>query len=234
MPQPISHSVLVVEDEEGIRLGLEDLLHVAGYAVEMAEDGEEALQRALQRSFDAIVLDLILPVRDGLSVCRELRKKGIDTPVLMLTAKTELEDMLRGFSVGADDYLTKPFRALELLARLRALLKRGRPSIEARTPHGHTSGGLFADRETGLVWVGDKPVALQTREHALLLYFMAHPAETLTRERLLREVWKSELEDSTRTVDVRVASLRKKIENDPEHPRRIRTVFGEGYEFVPS
>ena len=226
------YRVLVAEDEEGIRLGLEDYLHVAGYEVETVVDGEEALQSATQRRFDAIILDLILPERDGLSVCKELRNQGIETPVLMLTAKTELEDMLRGFSVGGDDYLTKPFRALELLARLRALLKRGHSQAAPRIPHSQLADGLYADPTTGIVWLHGKPLALAAKEHALLLYFMAHPGETLTRDRLLKEVWNSELGESTRTIDVRIASLRKKIEEDPERPRRIQTVFGEGYAFV--
>ena len=183
--------------------------------------------------FDAIVLDLILPGRDGLSVCRELRERGIDTPVLMLTAKMELQDMLRGYSVGADDYLTKPFRPSEMLARLRALLKRGVAPSETDTSGGESNQGLYVDCRRGLVWLAGKPLKLTSTEHALLLYFAEHPAEPLSRERLLREVWDSRLEDTTRTVDAHIASLRKKVEDDPESPRRIRTVCGEGYEFVP-
>ena len=227
------YRVLVVEDEEGIRTGLEDYLHVAGYDVEVAADGEEALQLTRQRGFDAIVLDLILPVVDGLSVCKELRTRGINTPVLMLTAKTDLEDILRGFTVGADDYLTKPFRALELLARLRALLKRSGSQGESNTPPRQTTEGLSVDPVRGIVLLDGKPVALTAKEYALLLFFVGHPTEVLTRDRILQEIWGSELGESTRTVDSRVSSLRKKIEADSESPRRIRTVFGEGYEFVP-
>lgn len=227
------YRVLVVEDEEGIRVGLEDYLHVAGYDVEVAADGEEALQLTRKRGFDAIVLDLILPVVDGLSVCKELRTRGIDTPVLMLTAKTDLEDILRGFTVGADDYLTKPFRALELLARLRALLKRSESQDTSNTAPRQTTEGLSVDPVRGIVLLDGKSVALTAKEYALLLFFVGHPTEVLTRDRILQEIWNSELGESTRTVDSRVSSLRKKIEADPESPRRIRTVFGEGYEFVP-
>ena len=227
------YRVLVVDDEAGIRLALEDDLRVAGYEVETAEDGEAALRCALSREFDAIVLDLILPVKDGLSVCAELRNRGIDTPILMLTAKTRLEDMLRGFSVGADDYLTKPVEALELLARMRAVLKRSLPPTDSRTSQGNVIGGLRVDTRNGIVWRGSKAVPLSAKEYELLLYFTAHPGETLTRDRLLRDVWESGLKASTRTLDVHVGSLRRKIEGGQGSARWIRTVFGEGYEFVP-
>ena len=226
------YRVLVVEDEAGIRLGLEDSLRVAGYAVETVEDGEAALGRAASGNFDVIVLDLILPDRDGLSVCVELRNRGIRTPILMLTAKTRLEDMLRGFSVGADDYLTKPFEVMELLARIRAVLNRSR-TASGETSRDHVIGSLRFDARTGVVWRASDPVGLSAKESKLLLYFLAHPDETLTRERLLREVWESKLQAATRTIDLHVASLRKKIGDDPANPRWIRTVYGEGYEFVP-
>ena len=214
------YRVLVVEDEAGIRLGLEDSLRVAGYAVETVEDGEAALGRAASGNFDVIVLDLILPDRDGLSVCVELRNRGIRTPILMLTAKTRLEDMLRGFSVGADDYLTKPFEVMELLARMRAVLNRSR-TASGETSRDHVIGSLRFDARTGVVWRASDPVGLSAKESKLLLYFLAHPDETLTRERLLREVWESKLQAATRTIDLHVASLRKKIGDDPANPRWI-------------
>ena len=229
----MSYCVLVVEDDAGIRLGLKDSLRIAGYDVHTAEDGEEALSRALKGGLDAIVLDLMLPVMDGVSVCEQLRNKGVYTPVLMLTAKTELEDVVRGFAVGADDYLTKPFEALELLARIRALLNRSQPPGDRRINQGRVIGGLCVDIRKGVVWRGGEPVELSATERALLRYFIAHSGQTLTRERLLREVWNSRLSGSTRTIDAHVASLRRKIGDNPERPRWIRTVFGQGYEFVP-
>ena len=229
----MSYCVLVVEDDVGIRLGLEDSLRIAGYEIHTAADGEAALARALQGGLDAIILDLMLPLMDGVSVCAELRKRGVDTPVLMLTAKTELEDVLRGFSVGADDYVTKPFDALELLARIRAVLNRSKPPGAAKATEGHVIGGLSVDIRNGIVWREGQAVALSTMERALLRYFIAYPDQTLTRERLLREVWNSRLSGSTRSIDAHVASLRRKIGDDPDRPRWIRTVFGEGYEFVP-
>jgi DNA-binding response OmpR family regulator len=225
------YRVLVVEDEAGIRLGLEDSLRVAGYAVETVEDGEAALGRAASGNFDVIVLDLILPDRDGLSVCVELRNRGIRTPILMLTAKTRLEDMLRGFSVGADDYLTKPFEVMELLARMRAVLNRSQTASGQRSQY-HVIGSLRFDARTGVVWRASSQVGLSAKESRLLLYFLAHPAETLTRERLLRDVWESKLEASTRTIDLHVASLRKKIGDAPANPRWICTAYGAGYEFL--
>ena len=229
----MSYCVLVVEDDVGIRLGLEDSLRIAGYEIYTAEDGEAALARATRVGLDAIILDLMLPLMDGASVCAELRNRGIDTPVLMLTAKTELEDVLRGFSVGADDYPTKPFDALELLARIRAVLNRSKPAGEAKATQGRGIGGLSVDIRNGIVWREGQAVALSTMERALLRYFIAYPDQTLTRERLLREVWNSRLSGSSRSIDAHVASLRRKIGDNPDRPRWIRTVFGEGYEFVP-
>ena len=229
----MAYSVLVVEDDVGIRIGLEDSLRIAGYDVHAAGDGEAALDRALQGGLDVIVLDLMLPVMDGLSVCAELRKKGVDTPVLVLTAKTELDDILRGFAIGADDYVTKPFEALELLARIRAVVNRSQSTANEPAAGGRVIGGLCVDIRHGIVWRDGQPVELSTMERALLRYFVAHPDQTLTRERIFREVWNSRLHESSRAIDAQVASLRRKLGDDPGQPRLIRTVFGEGYEFVP-
>lgn len=227
------YRVLLVEDEVGIRVGLEDSLRVAGYEVETADDGEEALQRASQGGFDVIVLDLILPVKDGIAVCEELRGKGIDTPILMLTAKAQLEERLRGFAVGADDYLTKPFEVLELLARIRAVLRRSLPTTGEKTSQVHVFGDVRVDTKQATVWRANERLRLSMKEYELLHYFVTHPVETLGRHRLLNEVWKYQKETPTRTVDVHVGWLRRKIEEDPANPRWIRTVYGKGYEFVP-
>ena len=229
----MSYRVLVVEDEDSVRLGLEDCLRIAGYDVETAEDGQAALGRAMRGGLDVIVLDLILPAMDGVSVCSELRSMGIDTPVLMVTAKSRLEDRLRGFSVGADDYLTKPFESLELLARVKALLNRSQSRTDGETEQGSSAGDSSLDLRDGVVWYGNRPLELSNKEHALLRYLIAHPHQVLSRERILKALWRSPLGESTRTVDVHVASLRRKIGDDPARPRRIRTAYGEGYEFVP-
>ena len=225
-----SARLLLVEDDAGIRVGIEDTLRVAGYEVETADDGEAALQLASEGGFDAIILDLILPLKDGVLVCQELRERGIDTPVLMLTARNQLKDMLRGFAVGADDYLTKPFEILELLARIRAALHRNVPRTGSGDSHTHSFGDVTVDTTHGTVWRANERVQLSRKEYELLHYFVTHPREALTRRRLLEEVWKSKPETPSRTVDVHVGWLRKKFEDDSESPRWIRTVYGKGYE----
>lgn len=225
--------LLLVEDEAGVRLGIEDNLRVAGYQVETADDGEEALELAVEGGFDAIILDLILPLKDGVLVCRELREKGIDTPVLMLTARTEVKDILRGFAVGADDYLTKPFEVMELLARIRAILHRTLPPEDKEDHQVHSFGEMRVDTTHGTVWRANERVNLSAKEYALLHYFVTHPNEPLTRQRLLEEVWRSKSNAQSRTVDVHVGWLRKKIEDNPSNPRWIRSVYRKGYEFAP-
>ena len=227
------HRVLLVEDEIGMRIGLEDNLRIAGYEVETAEDGEQALQRALQGRFDAILLDLILPVKDGLAVCQELRGKGIDTPVLMLTAKSQLEERLRGFAVGADDYLVKPFDFMELLARIRVALRRSLSSGGGRTESLYEFGDVQVDAKRAMALRGSERLPLTEKEYKLLHYFVTHPSETIPRNRLLEEVWGSPPGSPTRTVDVHINWLRGKIEDDPQNPRWIRSVYGEGYKFIP-
>ena len=232
-PQSRSARLLVVEDEEGIRIGIEDSLRVAGYEVETAEDGETALQLASERGFDAIILDLILPRMDGIVVCQELRKRGVDSPIVMLTARNQMPDMLRGFAVGADDYMTKPFEFVELLARVRAVLQRTVPRTGSGESQVYSFGNVSVDTRHGTVWRANERLRLSAKEYELLKYLVTHPRESLTRKRLLREVWKSNPLTTSRTVDVHVGWLRKKVEVDPESPRLIRTVYGKGYEFVP-
>ena len=225
--------VLLVEDEIGLRVGLEDSLRIAGYEVETADDGEEALRRASLGGFDAILLDLILPLKDGLTVCQELRSNGIDTPVLMLTAKSQLEDRLRGFAVGADDYLIKPVEVMEMLARIRAVLHRSSSSGGDGSRPVHEFGDLRVDSRHAAVWRADARLSLSEQEYKLLQYLVTHPNETLTRQHLLKELWDSHPGGLSRTVDVHVNWLRRKIEADPKNPRWIRTVYGKGYKFVP-
>ena len=229
----MSYRLLVVEDEASVRIGMEDRLRVAGYDVETVEDGEAALARALRGGLDGIVLDVMLPAVDGVSVCEQLRSLGFNTPILMVTAKSGLEEMLRGFAVGADDYLTKPFEALELLARVRALLNRSQFTIDTKTEQNTVVGNLRVDFRNSVVWNGGQSVGLSTKEQGLLRFLMEHPNQVLSRERIFGAVWRIPPNESSRTVDVHVASLRKKIGDDPARPSRIRTVYGEGYEFVP-
>lgn len=231
------HRVLLVDDEIGIRLALADRLRVAGYEVETAEDGESALQLAADRGFDAILLDLILPKMDGVTVCEELRRSGIDTPVLMLTVKSDLDDRVRGFVAGADDYMAKTTDIIEVLARLKAVLRRTSPTTgHARTAADkamHRFGEVRVDPTDNTVWRGNERIELSRKEYELLSYFLVHPSEVLARGRLLKEIWRFDSDTPSRTVDVHIAGLRKKLENDPAHPRWFRTVRGKGYEFVP-
>ena len=199
--------VLLVEDEAGLRLTLTDRLGSEGYIVETASDGESGLARAVSGGFDLIVLDVMLPKMNGFDVCREARQRGVTTPILMLTARGQVVDRVVGLKLGADDYLTKPFETIELMARLEALLRR----VEV------TRGG--------------EPIELSAREFKLLRYFIEHRGAALSREALLAEVWGYDEMPLTRTVDVHVAGLRQKVDN-PKAPEYIVTVHGHGYKFV--
>ena len=235
----MSYRVLVVDDEIGIRVPIADRLRVAGYEVEMAEDGESALQLASDGRFDAILLDLILPKMDGLTVCEELRRIDVDTPVLMLTVKSDLDDRVRGFAAGADDYMGKTTDIIELLARLKAVLRRTSSGTRQSQPPErsgavHKLGDLRVDTLEGTVRRDNERIELSRREYDLLRYFLRHPFQVLTRGMLLKEIWRFDPGTPTRTVDFHIMGLRKKLEDDPAHPRWFRTVRGKGYEFVPS
>jgi len=224
--------LLLAEDEPSLVITLTDRLHAEGYAVEAVRDGESALLRALGGGFDLLVLDVMLPGRDGFEVCRELRRQGSPLPVLMLTARTQVVDRVVGLKLGADDYLTKPFEAVELLARIEALLRRAGGAVGEG--NGITAfGDVQADFRRSQVRLGGVEVALAPRELELLQYFVAHPGEVLSRDRLLDEVWGYDAAVQSRTVDVHVATLRQKLEADAAHPRFFRTVHGRGYRFVP-
>ena len=227
----MGYRILLVEDEVGIRVALEDRLRVVGYEVETADNGRVAVERASEGGIDLIILDLILPGMDGLEVCQELRQGGIFTPVLMLTARAQLEDKLRGFAQGADDYLTKPFDFLELLARTKALLRRSAEADADEPPRTYKFGNVTLDARQSTVFVDGERLSLSMKEYDLLYFFVRNAGETLARERLLSEVWNYEKGMPTRTVDVHVGWLRRKIKDDPRNPRWIRTVYGVGYRF---
>ena len=223
--------VLIVEDEEALVLALRDRLLAEGYEVEWASDGQRGLERAARERFDAVVLDLMLPGRSGFEVCRELRAAGVETPILMLTARGQLDDKVLGFKLGADDYLTKPFEVPELVARLEALLRRERRlKTSARR---FRVGALELDVEGRELRRDGQPIALSAKEFDLLCYFVEHPGVVLSRERLLDEVWGYDATTCTRTVDVHVSWLRQKIEDEPGRPQRIVTVHRRGYKLVP-
>jgi two-component system alkaline phosphatase synthesis response regulator PhoP len=225
-------SILLVEDEHALRMTLGDRLRKEGYLVECAADGEEGLGKATEMPFDLIILDIMLPRRDGLSVCGGIRRSGVITPILMLTARGRTPDKVAGLKTGADDYVTKPFKMPELLARVEALLRRA----PARVPVSvavHEFGRFRVDVRGTEVLRDGEAISLSAREFQLLRFFLEHPQTTLSREELLTRVWGYDASTFTRTVDVHVASLRQKLEDDPRQPLHLLTVQGLGYKFRP-
>jgi two-component system, OmpR family, alkaline phosphatase synthesis response regulator PhoP len=222
--------ILLIEDEPGLVLTLTDRLTREGYTVESAADGESGLERATHEPFDLLLLDLMLPRMSGFDVCRELRRRSIDTPVVMLTARGAVVDKVVGLKLGADDYVTKPFEMAELLARVEAHLRRA--PLPPHPSEGHAFGDVRIDFRKAEATKDGAPLELSAREFQLLRYFVEHRGATLTREELLNEVWGYNSMPSTRTVDVHVAWLRQKIEPNPRHPQFILTVHGMGYKFA--
>jgi len=226
-----SPMVLLVEDERGLSLTLGDRLRAEGHRVALAGTLRDAARVLDQDDFDLVILDRMLPDGDGLDLCRRLRERGTATPVLMLTARGAVPDRVSGLRAGADDYLVKPFDTAELLARVEALLRRTGWT-------GTGAGGRYRFGEVELdvpaaeCRVRGEPVALSARLFRLLCFFIEHRGEMLSRDRLLNEVWGYDSNPSTRTVDVHVAWLRRRIEADPAHPVHIVTAHGLGYKFV--
>ena len=223
--------VLLVEDEEGLIITLTDRLRSEGFDVKSATDGEAGLSLALAESFDLIILDVMLPKKNGLDVCRDLRRKNITTPILMLTAKGETIDKVLGLKLGADDYLTKPFEVMELLARIEALLRRS-PFANQNSIEKFRFGGISVDFRRATVERENQQIELSALEFKLLQYLIEHSGEVIKRDELLDEVWGYDAMPSTRTVDVHIAWLRQKLEENPRYPRFIQTVHGFGYKFV--
>src|SRR5205085_9917594 len=222
-------SILLVEDEAALRATLGDRLRGEGYVVDTAVDGIEAVEKAANQPFDLIILDLMLPARNGFDVCRDIRQAGMATPILILTARDETTDKVVGLKLGADDYVTKPFEAAELMARIDALLRR----VPIRTGQGtHEFGSIFVDVKRSKVTLARKPVYITAREFQLLCYFLGRPGITIPRKELLQAVWGYVVDSLTRTVDAHVASLRQKLEENPKRPELIVTVSGTGYKFV--
>ena len=227
----LSPRILLVEDEAGLRLTLTDRLGSEGYSVETAGDGETGLARASGGGFDLIVLDVMLPRMNGFDVCREVRQRGVTTPILMLTARGQVVDKVVGLKLGADDYLTKPFETIELMARLEALLRR-RPSAAQPGGEAYRFGDVVVDFRRMEVTRAGATVELSAREFKLLRHFIEHRGATLSRDALLAEVWGYDEMPLTRTVDVHVAGLRQKVEANPRSPEYILTVHGLGYKFA--
>ncbi|MGH9386745.1 MAG: response regulator transcription factor [Vicinamibacterales bacterium] len=223
--------LLLVEDEPGLQLALTDRLTAEGYTVETAGDGDTAVTRAKGEPFDVIVLDVMLPGRDGFDVAKTIRQQGLRTPILMLTARSQVVDRVVGLKLGADDYLTKPFETIELLARLEALLRRS-PTTSNVSLERYQFGEVAVDVRKAEVRLNGHPVDLAAKEFQLLRYLIEHRGATISRDELLHEVWGYNATPSTRTVDVHVAWLRQKLEPNPRVPQYILTVHGMGYKFA--
>ena len=221
-------TILVVEDDAGIALGLEEDLRLEGYAVEVMRDGPGGLRRARERPFDLIVLDVMLPGKDGFQICRELRKYGVATPIILLTARAQEAEKVLGLQLGADDYMTKPFSPLELRARIEAVLRRAGAAHSERDVH--RFGEMTIDFARGEVRRGDEVVDITPVEFKLLATFVRSRGRVLSRQRLLDDVWA----DATcieRVVDTHISNLRRKIEPNPTEPRYLVSVRGMGYRF---
>ena len=227
-----SKRVLLVEDEPGLVLTLSDRLKSEGYDVQSASDGPSGLERGTREAWDVILLDVMLPGASGFDVCRDLRQRGIATPVIMLTARGQVVDKVLGLKLGADDYLTKPFDMMELMARIEVQLRRHAAASSTTSPAQYRFGDIVLDVRKAEVTRAGKPLDLSAREFLLLKYLIEHREATLTRDELLNEVWGYHSMPSTRTVDVHVAWLRQKIEPNPKHPQYLLTVHGMGYKFV--
>lgn len=224
-------NILLVEDEEALRMTLGDRLNSEGYAVDYAFDGEEGLRKATHLPFDLIILDVMLPRKSGFDVCRDVRQAGVITPILMLTARGQTVDKVLGLKLGADDYLTKPFEMIELTARVEALLRRA-PTRTPEQQKVYHVGALEIDVRGTTVSRDGKPVRLSAREFQLLRYLVERQGATLSRDQILKDVWGYNEDTFTRTVDVHVASLRQKLEKDPKQPELILTVQGLGYKLA--
>jgi len=230
VPAQRARRVLLIEDEPGLVLTLTDRLKSEGYEVAAASDGPAGLERATRESWDVILLDVMLPGASGFDVCRDLRQRGITTPIIMLTARGQVVDKVLGLKLGADDYLTKPFDMLELTARIEVQLRRATAGASGRTTA--QFGNITIDFRKATVTRDGVPIELSAREFLLLKYFVEHREAALSRDELLNEVWGYHSMPSTRTVDVHVAWLRQKIEPNPRHPQYILTVHGIGYKFM--
>ena len=224
--------ILLVEDEKGLILTLTDRLSSEGFEVTSAADGKRGFELASSEHFDLIILDVMLPKKNGYDVARDLRQKGVGTPILMLTAKGETIDKVLGLKLGADDYLTKPFEVIELLARVEALLRRSPTQNNGPKSDAFRFGTVSIDFKRAEVVRDNQAIDLSAMEFKLLQYLIENRGDVHSRDQLLDAVWGYDAMPTTRTVDVHVAWLRQKLEENPRHPRFIHTVHGFGYKFT--
>jgi two-component system alkaline phosphatase synthesis response regulator PhoP len=226
----VKGKVLFVEDDEVMSIALRDGLESEGYFVQVANDGEAGLRLATELEFDLIILDVMLPKLSGIDLCKQYRQQGKTTPIIMLTARGQELDKVIGLRSGADDYVTKPFSLLELLARIEAVLRRASRQIEKVDDY--RFGDILLDFKKHEATKGGAPIDLSPREFKILKYLIEHRGEVITRDQLLDNVWSYDSFPLTRTVDTHIAKLRHKIENTPNNPRYLITVHGVGYKFI--
>jgi two-component system, OmpR family, alkaline phosphatase synthesis response regulator PhoP len=217
--------VLLVEDDAGLQVALGERLARAGYAVDVESTGEPVVARATSQPFDVVLLDVMLPTLSGLDICAALREAGLEVPIIMLSAIDRVGDRVAAFKLGADDYLIKPFAMAELLARIEARTRRSARLI-------HRFGDVEVDVRAATIRRGGRAVELGATEFRLLCYFLERPGETLSRDELLEQVWGYKAATASRTLDVHVASLRRKLEPEPRQPRHLLTVHGLGYKLM--
>lgn len=227
----MTHRILLIEDEPGLVMTLSDRLTSEGYAIESAVNAETGLARSTSETFDLIILDVMLPGGSGFDVCRDLRQRGVRTPVIMLTARGQVIDKVLGLKIGADDYVTKPFEMMELLARVEVQLRRAGVSVTGSSET-YQFGDIRVDFRRAEAYRGQEVVELSAKEFKLLRYLIEHRGAAVSRDELLNEVWGYDAAVSTRTVDVHVAWLRQKVEVNQRHPEFILTIHGLGYKFA--
>ena len=223
--------ILIIEDEPDLVKGLKINLSDEGFDMDWAVNGVDGLRKAIEETPDLIILDIMLPEMDGLEVCRKLRQKNIDIPVIMLTAKGGEIDKVVGLEIGADDYMTKPFSIRELLARIKARLRHSAREVKP-VPEIYSFGEIEIDFTRFKIRRNEKEVDLTSLETDILKYFIIHRGEVVSRDDLLDKIWGYDKYPTTRTIDNHILKLRKKIEEDPSHPRYIISVYGGGYRFI--
>jgi two-component system alkaline phosphatase synthesis response regulator PhoP len=223
--------ILIIEDEEDLLKGLELNLAREGYQIVTALNGEEGMRLALRENPQLVLLDIMLPGINGLDVCRELRHKGFEAPIIMLTAKSEEVDRVVGLEIGADDYVTKPFSRRELLARIRVRLRR-QPAPRSEQLARYRFAEIEIDFEKCCATKKGQPLELTGKEYDILRLMIRHRGEVISRDRMLNEIWGYDAYPATRTVDTHIVKLRQKLEDDPAEPKHILSIYGEGYKFV--
>ena len=226
----VTGRVLIVEDDEATAFALRDGFEYEGYSVLVASDGVSAVRMAADEQPTLILLDVMLPEMSGLDVCRQIRAADDDVPIIMLTARGQEVDKVLGLELGADDYVTKPFSFMELMARVEAVLRRS--AARSETSGTYEFGDVRLDFKMLEAWKGGQPLDLSPLEFKLMKFLIDHRQQVVTRDQMLRDVWNSQSALFTRTVDMHVAKLRKKIEDSPNHPRFIITIYGVGYKFL--